>query len=44
MYIFFNIYLYEIFFFYPVQILYMIIVRDGKAKKKNAIKRAFAGK
>lgn len=43
MYIFFNIYLYEIFFFYPVQILYMIIVRDGEAKK-NAIKRAFAGK
>lgn len=43
MYIFFNIYLYEIFFFYPVYILYMIIVRDGKAKK-NALKRAFVGK
>lgn len=44
MYIFFNIFfLYEIFLFYPVQTLYMIIVMDGKAEI-NAIKRAFAGK
>lgn len=45
MYIFLNagIYLYKIFLFYPVHTLYVIIVRDGKLKK-NAIKRAFAGK